>query len=61
MFTILAFLVLVAIFLFIERRQRYDVDKMETNLLHARQDLRLIAYVLMAILLMLGIVADKIH
>jgi hypothetical protein len=61
MFTILAFIVMVAIFLFIERRQRYDVDEMETNLLHARQDLRLIAYILMAVLLILGIVADKLH
>jgi formate hydrogenlyase subunit 4 len=61
MFTIGSFLLIVAIFWFIELHQRADPDDIETNTKHARQDLRLIAYILAAILFMLGIVADRIH
>jgi hypothetical protein len=61
MFTIGSLLLIVAIFWFIERHQRADSDDIETNTKHARQDLRLIAYILAAILFMLGIVADRIH
>lgn len=32
-----------------------------TYIRHSRQDLRLIAYLLAAILVMLGIIADRIH
>lgn len=61
MFTIGAFLAFAAIAWFTDRHQRGDPDDVEVNIKHTRQDLRLVAYLLAAILVMLGIIADKIH
>jgi hypothetical protein len=36
-------------------------DEVRQSVLHARQDLKLIAFLLMAVVVMLGIVADRIH
>jgi hypothetical protein len=60
-FTILAIACLVAVFVVIERRQDRDTDDMTTNTKHSRQDLRLIAYLLCVVVLLLGVIADRIH
>lgn len=36
-------------------------DEVRTAILHARQDVKLVAFVLGAILVMLGVIADRIH
>ena len=37
-----------------------DIEAARLLLLHARQDMKLIAYVLFAILVMLGVIADRL-
>lgn len=70
MFTGLAFFALVGIFWFAnrgeldERRQKdsaVDDDFVRARVLFIRQDLRLVVYALMGILVMLGIIADRLH
>jgi hypothetical protein len=62
MFTLLAFGTLAGAGWVAARRQRFDnVDNQDVNILQSRQDLRLIAYLLAAILVALGIIADRIH
>jgi len=39
----------------------HDISDPDANLKHARQDLRLIAFLLFRVLVMLGVVADRIH
>ena len=36
-------------------------DLIRQSILHSRQDLKLIAFILLGILFMLGIIADRIH
>jgi hypothetical protein len=36
-------------------------DEVRTAILHARQDLKLVAFLLAGILIMLGVIADRIH
>ena len=52
---------LVALGYFAQRQQQFDKEDMETNTRHAHQDLRLVAYLLGAILVTLGIIADRLH
>jgi hypothetical protein len=40
---------------------RTDSNEATTNIKHSRQDLRLIAYLLGGVLIMLGVIADKLH
>ena len=69
MFTLAALLALGAIGWLVGRanvRDRAIVavlsdDEVRTAILHARQDIKLVAFMLGAILLMLGIIADRIH
>lgn len=61
LFTIIAFFGVVAIAMFTDRQQRFDSDKLDTNAKQVRQELRLIAFLLAAILIMLGIIADRIR
>jgi hypothetical protein len=42
------------------RLQNSDPEDVATNIRHSRQDLRLIAYLLFAILVALGVIADRI-
>ena len=50
-----------------ERRERaikpsfVDDDFLRERVLFVREDVRLIAYLMMAILLMLGVIADRLH
>jgi hypothetical protein len=36
-------------------------DEVRQSVLHARQDLKLIAFLMMAIVVMLGVIADRVH
>jgi hypothetical protein len=45
-----------------EEYNRRDDDEVRRHLLlHIRQDLKLIAFMLMGIMVMLGIIADRVH
>ncbi len=61
MFTVGAFLVLCLIAWRVDRRQYADSDDSQENIKHSRQDLRLIAYLLFAVVILLGIIADRLH
>jgi len=62
MFTLGAFIALVVIGYAGSRAQRSDSsESIEHLTLQTRQDLRVIAYLLAAILVALGIIADRIH
>ena len=61
MFTFGAFAAVVVIGWYVSRDQDRDPHDTATNIRHSRQDLRLIAYILFAILIALGIIADRIH
>jgi hypothetical protein len=68
MFTILAFIAVVGLAWVAQRtldKERIGIatfsdEELRQSIFHARQDLRLIAYGIAAILVMLGIIADKI-
>ena len=70
MFTVGAF-VAIAIVVWYARRQEaserksqpghVDDDFARERVLFIREDIRLIAYILMAILVMLGVIADRLH
>jgi hypothetical protein len=61
MFTGIAFAMVIGIGILGQRMQKSDdQDRTEINILQSRQDLRLIAYMLMAILVMLGLIADRL-
>lgn len=61
MFTVGAFLAVAAISWYVSREQRSDPHEAAVNIRHARQDLRLITYTLFAILIVLGVIADRIY
>jgi hypothetical protein len=61
MFTLLSVGMVVSICVVTERRQNKDSDDTIENIKHSRQDLRLIAYLLFAALVMLGVIADRLH
>lgn len=60
MFTVGAFVAVVLIAWRTSRLQNADPVDAATNIRHSRQDLRLIAYVLFAILVALGVIADRV-
>jgi hypothetical protein len=69
MFTTIAFFAMAALAAWSEHSSNkerrspflFDDDLVRQSVVFARQDLRLIAYVLAAILVMLGVIADKMH
>jgi hypothetical protein len=70
MFTAIAFFAMAGIVWFSDRRELSErsepavpVDDafFRARLLFIRQDVRLLVYLLMAILLMLGVIADRLH
>jgi hypothetical protein len=61
MFTMIAFFVIAGIAFFADRQHKHDSSDLDINVKQVRQDLRLIAYELAAVLVMLGVIADKIH
>ena len=69
MFTVLAFGMITVLALYVERANRRDREsifpvsdgEVRQSILHARQDLKFIAFMLAANVVMLGIIADRIH
>jgi hypothetical protein len=69
MFTVIAFFAIAGIAAWSDRQAtkekerpfRFEEDLVQQSIVHAREDLRLIAFVLAALLIMLGIIADKMH
>jgi hypothetical protein len=69
MFTLIAFAAIAGLAWVAQRSHSKEVaatvtvsdEEIRQSIYFARQDLRLIAYVLAAILVMLGIIADKVH
>ena len=69
MFTAVAFVLIIAIGWYVGRlnvKDRSNVavltdDEVRSAILHARQDVKLVAFMLGGILLMLGVIADRIH
>lgn len=71
MFTVLACILLAALASLVSWRQKreavrraraapYDDDQVRHAVMHSRQDIQLIAYLLAGILIMLGVVADRL-
>jgi hypothetical protein len=68
MFTVGAFIAITLIAWYVGRANVKDRavvallsdDEVRTAILHARQDVKLVAFMLAAILVMLGVIADKI-
>jgi len=61
MFTALSLFALVGIAFLVMRTNARDAAGKDEQVRHIRQDVRLLAYLLAAILVMLGIIADRIH
>jgi hypothetical protein len=70
MFTIIAILAVGTLAIWSERQSNnemilrpssFDDDLVRQSVIFARRELRLIAWVLAAILIVLGIIADRIH
>ena len=61
MYAIGTIVALITIFWSLERMQKRDGDEMEENIKHSRQDLRLIAYLLVVIAVLLGMITEKIY
>lgn len=61
MFTVLAFIGITLIAWKVSRKQDDDTDNLEINTMQVRQDMRLVAYLLAGILVMLGVISDRIH
>jgi hypothetical protein len=60
LFTVIAFFVVGGVALF-ANRQQLSADDIEINTKQIRQELRVIAYLLAGIVILLGIIADRIH
>jgi hypothetical protein len=70
MFTIIASIAVVAVSYWtdrlsdkevVQRPAVFDDDMVRQSVVFARRDLRLIAWMLAAMIIMLGIIADRIH
>jgi hypothetical protein len=61
LFTVIAFFAVAGVALFANRRQRFSTDNVEINAKHMRQELRVIAYLLAGVVILLGVIADKIQ
>lgn len=67
MFTLIAFAVGAGVTLYAGRmneqdRRDYDrTDDLRPLVLHIRQDLKLISFLMLALIVMLGVIADRIH
>jgi|1186.fasta_scaffold257062_1 hypothetical protein len=61
MFSVIAFVIGTVVAWRASTAQEDDPDDVPTNIKHTRQDLRLIAWLLYAILIALGVIADRLH
>jgi hypothetical protein len=61
LFTIIAFFAVAGVALFANRRQRFSTDNAEINAKYMRRELRVIVYLLAGVVILLGVIADKIQ
>lgn len=61
LFTVITILATGAMAWFSDRQQRFDDEDQSINAKHARQELRMIVYLLVAIFIMLGVIADRLR
>ena len=71
MFTVIALVAVALVAWFSQRQERaerkstvplpVETDYVRQRILYIREDVRLICYLLMAVLVMLGIIADRLH
>lgn len=61
MYTGLSVLGVVVAGLLVMQANKKDSEHTDEHIRHTRQDIRLVSYLLCAILLMLGIIADRMH
>ena len=65
LFTVIALFAVGGVALFANRQQHFSTDDMQINAKQIRQELRqelrVVAYLLAGIVILLGIIADRIH
>ena len=61
MFTLIAFAIIVVVAFIANREQNKDTGTTDDFIRQTRQDIRVIAWLLAGVVVMLGIVADRIH
>ncbi len=61
LFTVIAFFVVVGVALFANRQQWFSTDNIQVTAKQIRQELRVVAYLLAAIVILLGVIADRTH
>lgn len=61
LFTVIAFFVVVGVALFANRQQCFSSDNTQVTAKQIRQELRVVAYLLAAIVILLGVIADRAH
>ena len=61
MFTLISIGMIALVTFLLDRQQSKDSSDTDDNIRHTRQDTRLTAYLLAAVVIMLGIIADRIR
>lgn len=61
LFTVIALFAVAGVALFANRQQHFDTDDVPINAKQIRHELRTVAYLLAGIMILLGIIADRIH
>ena len=61
MYTLIAFGMVLLLALNARREQKGDSDDSDANIKETRQDIRLMVWLLAAAVVMLGVIADRIH
>jgi hypothetical protein len=61
LFTVIAFFVVAGVALFANRQQCFSSDNTQVTAKQIRQELRVVAYLLAAIVILLGVIADRAH
>jgi hypothetical protein len=61
LFTLTALFAIAGVALFANRQQRLSTDNLQVNTKQICQELRVIAYLLAGVVILLGVIADKIQ
>jgi hypothetical protein len=61
MYTVISFGMIALIGIILNREQNKDSGSTDDNIRYTRQDIRAVAWLLAAVIVMLGIIADRIH
>lgn len=61
MFTLIGIGLIVCVGFFANRQQNKDVGSTDDFIRYTRQDIRVVAWLLAAIVVLLGVIADRIH